>query len=101
MDFNADITIKQLAGIGKLRAMVSAHNFVQSQNEHFVAFSFKGSRKINKVKIALNSMDTYDMTFYKYKPRSGTIDTVETVEGVYADQLTRIFEDTTGLFLSL
>ena len=59
----------------------------------------------NRLKIELNWMDTYDMTFYRQtmNRKTGEIKITEkkTVSGVYFDQLCLIFEATTGLYTSL
>lgn len=50
---------------------------------------------INFVKISLNSMDTYDITFKKI--RGTKVTDVDDVTGIYCDQLAAIFQDKTGL----
>jgi len=96
---NAEITIQQLGGFGKLQAMVGANNFVQSKEEAWVSFKFKGSKVANYIKIHLNGNDLYDIEFgkiwgHKYK-------VVEKLDDVYFDSLVELFEKTTGLYLRL
>lgn len=59
----------------------------------------RGSKAYNRIRITLNSMDLYDMEFYKvhnYK----TIREAEE-KGVYGDMLCRTIERHTGLRTSL
>lgn len=102
---NAETTINQLGGFGKLKAMVGAHNFLKDSN--WVSFKFKGSKNSNYVKITLEADDTYTVEFWKVfnmnrktfeikKPKFWSAG-----KGLYADMLIREFETTTGLYLSL
>lgn len=98
----------------RLKAMLGAKDFVHSNNEQTITFKFKAKslQGINCLRITLNSMDLYDMEFIKIH-RSPSLKqlmagktikeptVVKEVNGVYADQLKEIFEDTTGLYLSL
>ena len=110
----ATTIIQQMGGGGKLRAMVGASDIFAL--EAGVQFSFKGCKEANKVKIDLTEMDTYNISFYKI-PKLGKINTknlesfmakietcntpIKTFEGAYEDMLKPIFEETTGLYLSL
>lgn len=65
----------------------------------------RNSKRINKIKILLNGMDTYDIEFWynafslkEYKDKSKLI---STSEGVYFDQLRTSIETHTGLYTSL
>ena len=90
----------QLGG-NRLQAMIGAYNFVAETNGNYLRFRFKGSRKFNMVTITLNALDTYDIEFQKYSPSKFTTTTVENFEGAYADMLVSVFENTTGLYLSI
>ena len=104
----ADTIIQQMGGFGKITAMTSANTFL-SHPEGGVSFKFKGSRKANYVKIILNSMDLYDLEFGKIGTkktefpgvRMPTYKVVREFDGAYNDMLKSIFEETTGLYLSL
>lgn len=89
--------IEQMGGLGKISAMVAGHEFVDGGNS--VRFKFKGSRRVNCLKVVLDPSDTYTMTFYRV--RGFDYAEVKVVADVYCDQLKPIFEDTTGLYLSL
>jgi hypothetical protein len=95
----AETIIQQMGGAGRITAMVGAKDFMYG--EGYVTFKFKGSRKMNVVKIQLNSMDLYDVTFMKYSPKNLDCKTVKEFEGIYCDQLKELFENQTGLYLSL
>ena len=53
----------------------------------------------NALKIALNGLDLYDMTFYKI--RKFTITKQKIVDNIYCDQLCDIIESETGLRTNL
>ena len=93
----AEIILQQLGGSGRLGAMVGANNFATSGPD--LQFRIKGSRKINHIKIELNSMDLYDITFSKL----GRVDfkTVSQLDSIYAEDMKRLIESETGLYLSM
>ena len=93
---NCEQTIQQLGGIGPLRAMVGANNFIR-RGENSMSFRFKGSRRMNYFQITLNAMDTYDLEFGQIR-KAGYVER-KNLEGIYADQLIETFEETTGLHL--
>ena len=96
----ATTIIQQLGGGGKLRAMVGASDIFAL--DAGVQFSFKGSKKANKIVINLTDMDLYNVIFYKINMKNidKSMIPVETIEGAYDDMLKPIFEETTGLYLS-
>ena len=93
----AQITIEQLGGTRALHLMTGAHTFVYGEDRG-VSFKFKGSDKANYVQIRLKH-DTYSMQFMKL--RRYEAETVAQFEGVYVDMLQELFEETTGLTLSV
>lgn len=109
----ANTIIKQMGGSRRLSAMVGAKNFLALESG--VRFDFKLNTKMNRCEITLNSMDLYDVKFfknYKITGREKTIEAmdkkiakshavVDSTEGVYEDMLNQTFETTTGLRLSL
>jgi hypothetical protein len=60
------------------------------------------SSKANRLKITLNSMDTYDVEFYRQtisrKTYDVTIKMVNKIEGAYDDMLAPLFEQETGMY---
>jgi hypothetical protein len=91
--------LEQMGGLGKIKAMTGAYNFAYSDEKKNLSFMFKGSKKANCVRITLNAMDLYDVEFKKIWGMK--MKDVETINDVYWDQLKSIFEETTGLYLSI
>jgi len=89
-------TILQQLGGGKFIAMTGASKFTFDKEGTMVC-RFKGSRTFNGLKIRLNSMDTYDMTFMKIGNAPKYKITKKEVDGIYNDQLQDIFTKETGL----
>jgi len=98
--FDATETLNQLTnsnnGANRLAAMTGAKNFVQDIEKGFVAFKYPRGKY---VKIQLNSMDTYDMTFSSIRKFETKV--IKEFKGLYADMLKETFEQHTGLYLSL
>ena len=80
-------------GMRGLKAMLGANTFTSSKDG--LSFMFKGSRKVNHVKITLNGMDTFDII--PGRIHGGTYTQGKTVTDVYGDQLAEAFRDLTGL----
>lgn len=78
-------------------AMMGASHFVGGPD--YLMFSFKGTRRCNKLQIRLNGSDLYDITFYKLY--GGHIKSVASYPNTYAEDMHRIIETVTGLYLSL
>lgn len=101
---NVPNTIKAQIG-NRALFMIGAKNLAGSPD----SLSFKigrNHRKINHVKITLNGIDLYDVTFSRMpspkmlsKGREPKV--VEIHEGLYWDQLKPIIEQVTGLYTSL
>jgi hypothetical protein len=102
---NAMTALNQLTnsnnGINRLSVMIGAKHFAQSKEQNYVGFRFaaKAKNKANYCKISLNGLDLYDVTFMSI--RGANVKTVETHENIYNDMLKRVFEQSTGLYLSL
>ena len=95
-------TILQQLGGRMFRMMTGARDFIGGENE--LMFRIPRIRKINKVRIELLPSDTYKVEFLHIYRRRGCgfqVRTVESFEDVYAEDLRRIFEQTTGLDTSL
>lgn len=91
----ADTILTQL-GNGRFIAMTGAKNFLHDENGK-LSFQYPRRKgfKVSGVRIALNVMDTYDVTFVDMKRDYSTVE--KTIENVYADQLQRVFTAETGL----
>jgi hypothetical protein len=77
--------------------MMGAKNLATSGND--LTFRIKGSKRVNHVKVTLNSMDTYDITFSKIW--GVKIAEVVSHDGIYSDMMKGVIEKETGLYLSL
>jgi len=95
----AQTILDQMGGTRRISLMVGASGFIGDTCS--VQFSFKGSRKMNKIIVKLNEWDTYDIEFWKINARKGEFTRVSEARDVYFDQLISVFESETGLYLSL
>ena len=112
------ITLSQLClaenPLNRLKVMIGARDFIHSNGGRTIEFKFsaKANEGINFCRITLNHSDLYDMEFIKIhrqpslkrsiagaKQKDPT--TIEEYQDVYADRLKDLFEETTGLYLSL
>ena len=95
-------TINQQIG-GKSFYMLGAKNKAFGVNEKgqvYLGFGIRGSKKANYIKVIYNEgMDEYIMEFGKIRKFEYKV--VNTVEGVYCDQLNEIIEENTGLYTRL
>lgn len=91
----AETILSQLGG-NKFIVMTGAYNLMKDGNA--LLLRFKGSKKANYLRIDLTASDLYKMTFGKigkdYK-------VVSEIDGIYFDQLQKIFTSQTGLYTSL
>ena len=92
----AKTILEQLGGSGRLRMFTGANNFVALKNG--VTFKIK-NRKVNFIKITLNSLDLYDVYFYKLA--AGNLKLISEHNDIYFDELIPLFEKQTGMYLSL
>jgi len=88
---------EQIGGY-KFIAMTGAYNLCSDNKS--LSMHLKG-RKTNLLTITLDEHDTYIMHFRKYKESDLTVKDVAKFEGVYAEDLQRIFTETTGLLTNL
>lgn len=92
--------LNQLGGAGRLRAMISAHNFISHQDKMGgLSFRFKGSTKANYCKIILNGNDYYDIELGKVHGLRYTVQ--DKSEDMDSDQMYEHFQKFTGLTLTL
>jgi len=98
--FDAQVVIQQMGGAGKLQAMIGAKNFIQSQKDNYLQFQYMtgAKNKANRLRITLNAKDLYDVEFFVV--RKGEKIVKEAFEDVWNDQLIKLFEDSTSLYLS-
>jgi hypothetical protein len=67
--------------------------------EQGIAFRIPLSKGINSIKIELNPLDLYNVSFGKIQKNE--YKEVKAIKDIYCDQLQDLFEETTGLFTSL
>lgn len=96
-------TIAQQIGHKAFVMMGTTH---KGGTDRALSFDVKGTKFCTHIRVTLDAMDTYTMEFIKVPTiravmKGATNKTVDTVEGVYFDQLREIIERRTGLYLSL
>jgi hypothetical protein len=92
-------TILQQLGGNKFIAMTGSSKFVAGDNYINMKLT-RNMCKAQYLKIELNSMDLYDMTFYKVDKDLNRKVVAES-KGVYCDMLQNIFTAKTGLYTTL
>lgn len=116
--FDAQLALTQLTMSNNptaiLKMFVGANNFLKSDKDNWVRFRFKGYNKANMLTITFTPADLYKLEFGKVtnkvdkelKKLGVTVSTpeykeVEVIDGVYSEDMKNIFEQTTGLYLSM
>lgn len=104
-EIDAEVVIAGLTagkGLGALRAMIGANNFVKGKD--YLQFSFKGCKKANNLVIRYDAgLDLFNMEFIKIgtKDYIPYCNTVKEVNGLFTEELKTIFENFTGLYITL
>lgn len=88
--------LQQMGGAGRIKAMTGA-TFVRVTNGIGIKWPSKQPSKGNYVEVTLDPSDTYSMKFYNIG--RGAKKVVKDIDGVYAEDLVRIFEGQTGYYL--
>lgn len=96
----AETTLEQLGGANKLAAMIGASKFSHNV-EGALTFHFKGCKKANILKIELNRMDLYNVTFYKMNNRTYDTKEIKKITNLFAPDLKANIEEFTGLYLTI
>ena len=78
--------------------MLGAKNIVALSN-YTLAFRIRGSKKVNYVKVTLNSLDLYDVEYGKIHASKYKV--VSEDKGIYNDMLLKSIERNTGLYTRL
>lgn len=97
-DAVGNIILEQMGGIGRLRAMIGAKDFVLIENGVQFGWPSSGAGSANKVVIKLEPSDTYRVQFWWI--RGAKMKLIREVEDIYAEQLVPLFERETGLYLT-
>lgn len=92
---NIDYVLASMGGHGRMKAMVNARDYVKIDENTF-RFRFSGSPKHSLCQIHYDcGQDLFNILFYRGSKETKRID------GLYVEQLKQVFENTTGLYLSL
>lgn len=89
----AQTILAQLGG-NRFAAMTGAKQFVGGANFLQFAIGRGAVNKANKVKVSLTADDLYRVEFFNI--RGVNVKEIARVDGVYADQLQRVFTAETG-----
>lgn len=94
----ANTILSQLGG-NQFIAMTGAKQFLSLESGLQFGVGRGAKSGINKVRVILNACDLYDVEFWK----CGKFDfkCVKSLEGVYAEDLRRIFTENTGFYCTL
>lgn len=80
--------------------MTGAKQFIRYDDERKISFKIgRNAKNVNYVEVRLNSMDTYDVSFYNV--RAGKFTLKSKADGVYNDQLEGVFTEHTGMYTRL
>jgi hypothetical protein len=101
----AETAFAQMGGKGRLVAMVGAQDFTYDARDErrvVASFRFKGCSKANICRVAYDrASDTYGFYLLRYSPKTLTFKPLLALDrDVYAEDLVRLFEDNTGLYLT-
>lgn len=91
----SDIILQQLGS--KALFMLGANTLLALENG--LSFKIKGSKLFRYIKIELNSLDLYDITFVNF--RGINITNTKTVNNVYAENMHKLIETETKLYTKL
>ena len=93
--------LDQIGGQRRLVTMTGAKDFLVSEDSVQFAIGRGAKDGINKVVIKLNDLDTYDVQFWRLLKRGLDCKLVVEHNGIYAEDLQRVFTDATGFHLTL
>ncbi len=91
----AETILSQLGGIGRLRAMIGGKDFLADSDGVTFKWSAKAASSLYACTITLDPSDTYTLRFYTRRMKATP------VADVQAADLVRVFQNMTGLYLSL
>ncbi len=116
--FDHTLALQQLTQksnpFGVLSVMIGARKFLKSDKDNFIQFHFSMCKKASICKLQYDAgQDLYNMIFTKVKrtrmidPYLGryfynkTLETAQEFRSLQSDQLKDVFEEFTGLYLSI
>tara|TARA_Y100000034_G_scaffold122368_1_gene167740 strand:+ start:2385 stop:2705 length:321 start_codon:yes stop_codon:yes gene_type:complete len=106
MNHNHEIAttiLNQIGGIGRIKAMTGANNFVALENGVSFRLPKMSGVKANFVKITLSPQDLYDVETGNIRKKKGipTYKKNNTVCGVFVSNLIETLEVETGMYYTL
>lgn len=96
--------LRQMSPMGAngIAAMTGAKILVDDNSATLVFGRQTGAKKLTHLKVTYNrGADLYDLTAYRYNRKTFQCPVVDELSGAYAEDLRRICEQWTGLYLSL
>jgi hypothetical protein len=107
----ADAILRHLGGGSKLKPAIGARDFSSANGGMSLTFKIGANAKnsINNIKIRLNDMGSYDITFYKrdYKNHKNLTISIPAnnkssfYSGIHVDGIEHIIQEETGLLLNI
>lgn len=105
---NVATTILDQLGGNKFIVMTGSKNFIaDSENDSLTMKLARNEGKATHLRITLTPMDVYKMEWLKVSNPTkrngytGGVATIEETDGVYCDDLARLFTEFTGLYTQL
>lgn len=95
----ANTIATQLGGTSKLSAMLGAKNFVALPRGLTFKVGRGAKNKATHVTVKLDGDDTYSVEFIRVREYTPT--SIETLEGLYVENMRDVIEDRLGMYLSL
>jgi len=95
----ANTILSQMGGTGRLTGMIGAHTYTGRENGVSFKFKCRAKNGSNMFKVTLDPSDTYTIEFISVRGMS--VKVKESLSDIYAEDLVRLFQDKTGLYLSL
>ena len=95
----AETILAQMGGRRVFGTMLNVKQMVYGDNELTVRFTNRKRSRGNMVRVKLNGLDLYDVTFYnvaKYEAKE-----VKAHTNLYSHSLREVFENQTGLCLTI
>lgn len=95
----ADTILDQMGGSRRLGLMIGANSFLGDEKSVRFRFKTRAKNGSNMFRVTLDPSDTYTIEFISV--RGASVKVKDKLEDVYAEDLVRIFQEKTGLYLSL
>ena len=95
----AQTILRQMGGGARIALMVGAKDFVSGDKWVRFGWTARAANKANRVEVILDPSDTYRVKFQRLYGNKLT--DISTHTDVYAEDLKRLFENETKLYLSL